>query len=75
MPKPSGFKGNKQDLPQKPCVVCGRAMSWRKSWAKNWDHVLYCSDRCRADKPKTPNASPAPSSPILSPIPRKKAPA
>jgi hypothetical protein len=54
MPKPSGFKGNKQDLPQKPCVVCGRAMSWRKSWAKNWDNVLYCSERCRADKPKTP---------------------
>ncbi len=50
MPKPSGFKGNKQDLPQKPCAVCGRAMVWRKSWAKNWDSVLYCSDRCRADK-------------------------
>jgi len=50
MPKPSGFKGNKQDLPQKPCAVCGRAMSWRKSWAKNWDNVLYCSDRCRAGK-------------------------
>jgi hypothetical protein len=52
MPKPSGFKGNKQDLPQKPCAVCGRAMTWRKSWAKNWDNVLYCSDRCRADKSK-----------------------
>ena len=50
MPKTSGFKGNKQSLPQKPCTVCGRAMVWRKSWAKNWDSVLYCSDRCRADK-------------------------
>jgi hypothetical protein len=29
-------------------------MSWRKSWAKNWDSVLYCSDRCRADKAKAP---------------------
>jgi hypothetical protein len=29
-------------------------MSWRKSWAKNWDSVLYCSDRCRADKAKSP---------------------
>ncbi|MFY7981669.1 MAG: DUF2256 domain-containing protein [Limnohabitans sp.] len=25
-------------------------MVWRKSWAKNWDSVLYCSDRCRAAK-------------------------
>jgi hypothetical protein len=30
-------------------------MSWRKSWAKNWDNVLYCSDRCRADKAKAPH--------------------
>jgi hypothetical protein len=29
-------------------------MTWRKSWAKNWGSVLYCSERCRADKPKTP---------------------
>ncbi|PVE07028.1 DUF2256 domain-containing protein [Limnohabitans sp. Rim28] len=69
MPKPSGFKGNKQDLPQKPCVVCGRAMSWRKSWAKNWDQVLYCSDRCRADKPKSAHAGPA----QTPPMPGKKA--
>ena len=67
MPKPSGFKGNKQDLPQKPCAVCGRAMSWRKSWAKNWDSVLYCSDRCRADKSKAPSTCP----PFLN-IPRTK---
>jgi len=44
------FKGNKQSLPSKLCVVCGRTMSWRKSWAKNWDAVLYCSDACRANK-------------------------
>ncbi len=56
MPKPSGFKGNKQHLPQKPCAVCGLAMTWRKSWAKNWDSVLYCSERCRADKAKAPRA-------------------
>ena len=23
-------------------------MEWRKSWAKNWDSVKYCSDGCRA---------------------------
>jgi len=44
-PKP--FKGNKRDLPTKPCAACGRAMSWRKRWAKTWDTVRYCSDRCR----------------------------
>ncbi len=23
-------------------------MSWRASWAKNWDQVRYCSDACRS---------------------------
>jgi len=51
---PPGFKGNKAHLPSKPCAVCGRPMSWRKAWAKNWESVLYCSDACR--KLKTPHA-------------------
>lgn len=46
----SGFKGNKSSLPAKPCLVCGREMTWRKHWAKNWDDVKYCSDACRAKK-------------------------
>jgi len=46
----AGFKGNKQALPSKPCAVCGRAMSWRKAWAKNWDAVRYCSEACRRKK-------------------------
>ena len=25
-------------------------MAWRKAWARNWDDVRYCSDRCRARK-------------------------
>lgn len=50
VPKKSGFKGNKQSLPSKPCKTCGRDMTWRKSWAKNWDQVLYCSDACRKHK-------------------------
>jgi hypothetical protein len=45
-----GFKGNKAALPSKPCVACGRPMSWRKAWAKNWEQVRHCSDRCRATK-------------------------
>lgn len=44
------FKGNKQHLPSKPCRACGRDMTWRKAWAKNWDQVLYCSDACRKNK-------------------------
>jgi hypothetical protein len=42
-----GFKGNKAGLPSKPCLVCGRAMTWRRSWAKNWAEVKVCSDACR----------------------------
>ncbi|MCE2715494.1 MAG: DUF2256 domain-containing protein, partial [Acidibacter sp.] len=34
-------------LPRKLCARCEREMVWRKSWAKNWDAVKYCSERCR----------------------------
>lgn len=34
----------------KTCQSCGRVMSWRKSWARNWDQVRYCSDACRRRK-------------------------
>ncbi|MFZ9329535.1 MAG: DUF2256 domain-containing protein [Burkholderiaceae bacterium] len=44
------FKGNKSYLPSKPCAACGRVMTWRKSWAKNWESVLYCSEACRKKK-------------------------
>ena len=43
------FKGNKQALPSKPCAHCGREMTWRKAWAKNWDEVKFCSERCRRE--------------------------
>jgi hypothetical protein len=49
-----GFRGNKQSLPSKPCSVCSRPMTWRKSWAKNWDSVKYCSERCRRDAKMAP---------------------
>ena len=45
-----GFRGNKAHLPTKPCVACGRPMTWRKAWAKNWDEVKYCSTACRQGK-------------------------
>ncbi len=31
----------------RPCAVCGRTMTWRKSWARNWERMRYCSERCR----------------------------
>jgi hypothetical protein len=43
----SKFKGNKSYLPVKPCVVCGKDMTWRKAWEKNWATVKYCSEVCR----------------------------
>ncbi|MFZ9708436.1 MAG: DUF2256 domain-containing protein [Steroidobacteraceae bacterium] len=42
-----GFRGNKSYLPTKPCLSCGRPMSWRKAWAAQWEQVKYCSERCR----------------------------
>jgi hypothetical protein len=42
----------KTDLPEKICPVCNRPFAWRKKWEKNWESVVYCSDACRAKKPK-----------------------
>ncbi len=41
----------KSDLPSKLCARCGLAFNWRKKWARDWDNVRYCSDRCRSGKP------------------------
>ena len=35
------------DLPIKSCAVCGRTITWRKKWARDWESVRYCSDACR----------------------------
>ncbi|MBH0111614.1 DUF2256 domain-containing protein [Novosphingobium sp. YJ-S2-02] len=40
----------KSDLPTKLCAVCGRPFSWRRKWARDWDRVRYCSDRCRKSR-------------------------
>ena len=34
----------------KVCASCGRVMTWRKAWQRNWDDVKYCSDACRKRK-------------------------
>ena len=57
MQRRTEFKGNKQALPRKPCVACGREMVWRRAWAKNWAEVRYCSDACRRHRGSTPAAA------------------
>ncbi|MFI5937938.1 DUF2256 domain-containing protein [Actinoplanes sp. NPDC051494] len=31
----------------KTCASCGRTITWRKSWAADWDQVRWCSGACR----------------------------
>lgn len=46
----------KGDLPTRICAGCGRPFAWRRKWAKDWNQVRYCSDKCRAAK--APKAAP-----------------
>lgn len=39
------------DLPEKTCAACGRTITWRARWARDWDAVRFCSDRCRRERP------------------------
>ncbi|MCX6263542.1 MAG: DUF2256 domain-containing protein [Bacteroidetes bacterium] len=45
-------KGNKSYLPSKICISCNRPFSWRKKWARNWESVKYCSEKCSSAKNK-----------------------
>lgn len=38
----------KGDLPSKICACCGKPFAWRRKWARDWDQVKFCSDRCRS---------------------------
>ena len=48
------------DRPHKPqrdssqqsklCAACGRTITWRKKWERDWDNVKFCSDNCRTHK-------------------------
>ena len=48
----------KADLPQKTCAACGRPFAWRKKWAKDWDEVKTCSERCKGDLRRKTRAAP-----------------
>lgn len=41
---------HKAHLPQKTCPVCQRPFTWRKKWARDWEQVIYCSERCRRSR-------------------------
>ena len=42
---------------EKPCRTCGRTITWRKKWARDWDAVQYCSDACRRTRPGPTDAA------------------
>jgi hypothetical protein len=44
----NGVRRDKSALPDKPCAHCQRPFSWRRKWARDWESVRFCSDRCRA---------------------------
>jgi hypothetical protein len=46
----NGPRRDKGALPEKICAACGRPFAWRKKWARDWEQVKFCSDRCRAAK-------------------------
>lgn len=31
----------------KHCAICGRVITWRKKWERDWASVRYCSKSCR----------------------------
>ncbi|MGZ0217123.1 MAG: DUF2256 domain-containing protein [Acidimicrobiales bacterium] len=44
------MKNRKENLPEKQCKTCSKAFTWRKKWERDWERVLYCSERCRRNK-------------------------
>ncbi|MEM7325255.1 MAG: DUF2256 and DUF3253 domain-containing protein [Actinomycetota bacterium] len=44
-------KGITSETASKVCMTCGRAITWRRKWAKTWNSVRYCSERCRRERP------------------------
>lgn len=43
----------KLNLPEKTCPICQLSFSWRKKWARDWEQVVYCSERCRRQRKKS----------------------
>ncbi|WP_345785249.1 DUF2256 domain-containing protein [Roseisolibacter sp. H3M3-2] len=49
------------ERPAKTCARCGLPFQWRRKWARDWESVRWCSERCRrgTDAPPTGRRSPA----------------
>ncbi|MFM5905744.1 MAG: DUF2256 domain-containing protein [Micrococcales bacterium] len=37
----------KNGYPPKICQRCGLPFEWRKKWARDWENVKYCSQKCK----------------------------
>ncbi len=42
-------KPKKGDLPTKVCPICNWPFAWRKRWARDWERVTYCGERCQRE--------------------------
>jgi hypothetical protein len=40
----------KSAIAPKKCLNCGLDFEWRKKWARDWENVKYCSEKCKAEK-------------------------
>ncbi|WP_320821160.1 DUF2256 domain-containing protein [Thalassolituus sp.] len=40
-------------LPKKDCAHCQQPFCWRRKWARSWDEVKYCSERCKRSAKST----------------------
>jgi len=40
----------KNGFPPKICQRCNLPFEWRKKWARDWESVKYCSEKCKAGK-------------------------
>lgn len=47
-PKPQSTTA---EHPDKTCATCGRTITWRKKWERDWSTIRFCSGSCRTHKP------------------------
>ena len=52
-PRPQHVAPDKGTPAPKTCATCGRTITWRKKWERDWENVKFCGDACRSHKPNT----------------------
>ncbi len=55
--KPERLSGHAGVSAPKSCATCGRTVTWRKKWERDWENVRFCSDACRAHRPGEQDAA------------------